>query len=125
MYINIDKRNGAVAEVTSYREPGCKYPKQRKVYIGKMDEQGAFVPNKFFIERSRKEELQAEVEKLQKELDGMDRGIRKQQKEMQTLSSVVCSVSGKKKAGLTHALGHIAETEGFVQALQGVVNVNS
>lgn len=125
MYINIDKRNGAVAEVTSYREPGCKYPKQRKVYIGKMDEQGAFVPNKFFIERSRKEELQAEVEKLQKELDGMDRGIRKQQKEMQALSSVVCSVSGKKKAGLTHALGHIAGTEGFVQALQGVFGGDS
>lgn len=120
MFINIDKRNGAVAEVTSYREPGCKYPKQRKMYIGKMDEQGKFVPNKFFIERSKKEELQAELEKLQKELDDKNQGIKKQEKEVQALSSVVCSVSGKKKAGLTHTLEHLAEKEGFVQSLQDV-----
>ena len=117
MYISIDKRNNTVMEITSYRVPGGKYPLQHKVYIGKMNDQGEFVPNKLFIERSKKEEFQAEVKKLQKELDGMKKGIKKQKKEVKALTSVVSSVSGKKKTGLTHALGHIATTEGFVSAL--------
>jgi len=75
MYISIDKRNGSVMEITGYRVPGEKHPKQDKVYIGKMNDQGEFVPNKLFIERSKKEELQAEVGKLQKELDDMKKGI--------------------------------------------------
>ncbi len=75
MYIHIDKRNGAVMEITSYRVPGGKYPKQHTVYIGKMDENGTFVPNRFFIERSRKEELQAEVEKLQAEVEKLQKEL--------------------------------------------------
>ena len=117
MYISIDKRNGSVMEITGYRVPGEKNPKQHKVYIGKMNEQGEFVPNKLFIERSKKEELQVEVGKLQEELDDMKKGIKKQKKEVKALSTVISSVSGKKKTGLTHVLGHIATTEGFVSAL--------
>ena len=117
MYISIDKRNGSVMEITGYRVPGEKHPKQDKVYIGKMNDQGEFVPNKLFIERSKKEELQVEVGKLQEELDDMKKGIKKQKKEVKALSTVISSVSGKKKTGLTHALGHIATTEGFVSAL--------
>lgn len=120
MYINIDKRNGAVSEVTSYREPGCSYPKQKRVYIGKMDDQDTFIPNALFIERSKKEELQAEVEKLQKELTGKNQGMKKQKNEVADLTSVVSSVSGKKKAGLTHALDHLAASEGFTEALESV-----
>jgi transposase len=120
MFINVDKRNGIVMEITGYRVPGCPSPKQRKVCIGKMDENGVFVPNKFYLERAKKEELQAELEKLQEELDGMKKGERKQKREVQALTEVVTSVSGKKKAGLTHALDHIAAAEGFVSALCAV-----
>ncbi len=117
MFISIDKRNGSVMEITGYRVPGEKHPRQHKVYIGKMNEQGEFVPNKLFIERSKKEEFQAEVKKLQEELDAMKKGDRKQQKQVAALTAVVSSVSGKKKTGLTHALDHIATAEGFVSAL--------
>ena len=81
MFKSIDKRNGAVMEITSYRVPGEKQPRQRKVYIGKMDEDGVFVPNKFYLERAKKEGLQAELEKLQEELDGMKKGERKQKRD--------------------------------------------
>jgi aryl-alcohol dehydrogenase-like predicted oxidoreductase len=57
-----------------------------------MNEDGVFVPNKFYLER-------------------------KQKKEVQALTEVVTSVSGKKKAGLTYALDHIAASEGFAAAL--------
>ena len=117
MYIRIDKRNNAVIEITSYRVPGGKYPLQHRVYIGKMNDQGEFIPNKLFIERSKKEEFQTEVKKLQKELDDMEKGQKKQKKEVKDLTTVISSVSGKKKTGLTYALGHIATTEGFVSAL--------
>ncbi len=117
MFISIDKRNGAVMEITGYRVPGEKQPRQRKVYIGKMDDNGVFVPNKLFIERSKKEELQAEVKKLQEELNDKKKGIKKQKKEVETLSTVVSSVSGRKMTGLSHALNHIANTEGFISAL--------
>jgi len=117
MYLSIDKRNGSVMEITSYRKPGGKYPLQDKVYIGKMDKDGVFVPNKFFFERSKKEELQAEVSRLQGELDDMEKGEKKQKKEVKALTKVVTYVSGKKKAGLTHALNHISTVEGFVAAL--------
>ena len=117
MYISIDKRNGSVMEITAHRVPGMKHPKQDKVYIGKMNEQGEFVPNKLFIERSKKQELQAEVEKLQEELDAMKKGEKRQKNLVEALTSVVSSVSGKKKTGLTHALDHIANLEGFDKAL--------
>ena len=117
MFRSIDKRNGAVMEITSYRVSGEKQPRQSKVYIGKLDKDGVFVPNKLFIERSRKEELQAEVGKLQQELDDMKKGEKKQRQEVEELTTIVSSVSGKKKAGLTHALDHIAAAEGFDQAL--------
>ena len=117
MYISIDKRNGSVMEITAYRIPGKKHPKQDKVYIGKMNEQGEFVPNKLFIERSKKEELQGEVKKLQKELDDMKTGVKKQKKEVKALATVISSVSGKKKTGLTHTLDYIASVEGFDSAL--------
>jgi len=117
MFKSIDKRNGAVMEITSYRVPGEKQPKQDKVYIGKLDKDGVFVPNKFFLERSKKEELQAEVEKLQKDLDDKSKGEKKQKMKAKALSTVVSSVSGKKKTGLTYALGHIATNEGFDTAL--------
>lgn len=114
MYLHTDKRSGLVMEITSYRVPGGKYPLQKKVYIGKVDEDGVFVPNKFFIERSKKEELQGEVTRLQQELDDLAKGEKKHKKEVKALTKVVTSVSGKKKAGLTHALHHIASAEGFV-----------
>ena len=117
MFRSIDKRNGAVMEITGYRVPGEKQPRQHKIYIGKMNEEGVFVPNKLFIERSKKEELQIEVEKLQKELDDKKKGIKTEKKEVKDLTTVVSSVSGKKKTGLTHVLSHIATTEGFVSAL--------
>ncbi|HKM07031.1 MAG TPA: transposase [Sphaerochaeta sp.] len=117
MYLHTDKRSGLVMEITSYRVPGGKYPLQDKVYIGRVDENGVFVPNKFFIERSKKEELQGEVSRLQEELDAMGKGEKKQSKEVKALTKVVTSVSGKKKAGLTYALHHIATVEGFVAAL--------
>jgi len=117
MFKSIDKRNGAVMEITSYRVPGEKQPRQSKVYIGKLDKDGVFVPNKLFIERSKKEEFQAEVERLQGELDDMAKGEKKHKKEMKTLTKVITSVSGKKKTGLTYALQHISTVEGFVSAL--------
>jgi transposase len=117
MFRSIDKRNGAVMEITAYRVSGEKQPRQSKVYIGKMNEQGVFVPNKLFIERSKKEELKAEVAKLQEELDALKKGEKKQKNEVEALTAVVSAVSGKKKTGLTHALGHIATAEGFVPAL--------
>ena len=117
MYLHTDKRSRLVMEITSYRVPGGKYPLQKKIYIGKVDEDGVFVPNKFFIERSKKEELQGEVARLQGELDDLAKGEKKHKKEVKALTKVVTSVSGKKKAGLTHALQHIATVEGFVAAL--------
>jgi len=74
MFIYTDKKNGTVLEITAYRVPGVKNPKQKKVCIGKMNEDGVFVPNKFYLERTKKEELQTELEKLQKELDEMKKG---------------------------------------------------
>ncbi|HKM06556.1 MAG TPA: hypothetical protein VJ869_06160 [Sphaerochaeta sp.] len=117
MYLHTDKRSTLVMEITSYRVPCGKYPLQDKVYIGRMDENGVFVPNKFFIERSKKEDLEAEVSRLQGELDDLAKGNKKQSKEVKALTEVVTSVSGKKKSGLTHALHHTATTEGFVAAL--------
>jgi len=120
MYTSIDKRNGAVMEISSYRVPGGKYPLQKKAYIGKLDKDGKFIPNKFYLERTKKEELQAELEKVQKELDEKSKGEERQEKQVKALTKVVSSVSGKKKTGLTYALDHIATVEGFVSALYAV-----
>ena len=117
MFINVDKRNGIVMEITGYRVPGCPNPKQRKVCIGKMDADGTFIPNKFFIERTKKEELEAKVAELEAKVSLTAREAKKKGKEMEALTTIVSSVSGKKKAGLTHALDHIATVEGFDMAL--------
>ncbi len=117
MFLYTDKRNGIVLEITAYRVPGQKNPKQQKVCIGKMDSEGVFQPNKYFIERTKKEELEAEMKNLQNKLAGSTKESKKKAKEVETLTAVVSSVSGKKKAGLTYALEHIAVGEGFTPAL--------
>jgi len=117
MFLYTDKRNGIVLEITAYRVPGQKNPKQKKVCIGKMDSEGVFQPNRYFIERTKKEELETEVKNLQSKLAGSTKETRKKAKEVETLNAVVSSVSGKKKAGLTYALGQIASQEGFIPAL--------
>lgn len=117
MYINIDKRNGSVIEITAYRVPGKKHPKQDRVCIGKMDKDGKFIPNKFYIERTKKEELESKVAELQAQLDSTSKEAKKKGKEPGALSTVVSSVSGKKKTGLMYALDHIATNEGFDTAL--------
>jgi len=117
MFINVDKRNGIVMEITGYRVPGCPSPKQRKVCIGKMDAGGTFIPNKFFIERTKKEELEAKVAELEAKVSLAAREAKKKSREAEALATIVSSVSGKKKAGLTYALHHVATVEGFVSAL--------
>ena len=77
MFINVDKRNGIVMEITGYRVPGQKNPKQKKVCIGKMDSEGVFQPNKYFIERTKKEELETEVKNLQSKLAGSTKETKK------------------------------------------------
>jgi len=79
-----------------------------------------FQPNRYFIERTKKEELETEVKNLQSKLAESTRETKKKAKEVETLNAVVSSVSGKKKAGLTYALGQIASQEGFIPALRSL-----
>jgi hypothetical protein len=68
MFISVDKRNGGVMEITAYRVSGEKYPKQIRVYIGKIGLDGEFKPNRLFIDRTKVEELDAEIKKIQESL---------------------------------------------------------
>ena len=120
MFIYTGKKTGSVLEITAYRVPGEKNPRQRKVCIGKRDKDGKFIPNKFYIERTKKEELESRVAELQAQLDSTSTEVKKKGKEVKALSGVVSSVSGKKKTGLTYALDHIATVEGFVSALYAI-----
>ncbi len=120
MFPYTDKKTGAVFEITAYRVSGEKNPKQHKVCIGKRDKDGKFIPNKFYIERTKKEELESKVAELQAQLDSTSKEAKKNDKEVKALSTVISSVSGKKKTGLTYALDHIATVEGFVSALYAV-----
>jgi len=120
MFIHVDKRNGTVMEITGYRVPGRPNPKQHKVCVGKMDANGVFMPNRFFIERTKVEELQMRIQELEEEVRGTRKENKSIQKEAKELTEVVTSVSGKRKAGLTYALDAISATEGFDTALKHV-----
>ena len=91
MFLYTDKRNGIVLEITAYRVPGQKNPKQKKVCIGKMDSEGVFQPNRYFIERTKKEELESEMKNLQSKLAGSTKETKKKAKEVETLNAVVSS----------------------------------
>ncbi|MGN1190160.1 MAG: AAA family ATPase, partial [Candidatus Ornithospirochaeta sp.] len=70
MFIYTDKK-GYVFEITSFRgkdENGKSIVKKNRVSIGKMDENGEFRPNAFYVERAKKENLEKELESVRKNL---------------------------------------------------------
>jgi len=109
MHLVIDSR-GYVSESISFRVPGEKNPKSKRVNIGKMVN-NKFVPNAYFRARSAENEL----EKVTEELNQMKQGVKQEEKETEKV--VAKSVSSKKKEGMTYAFEKIAEKEGITEAL--------
>lgn len=112
MHLVIDSR-GYVSESVSYRVEGEKYPKSKRVNIGKMVNE-EFVPNAYFRARRAEKEL---VE-VRAELKQMKQDASREKKEEKKTEKVVAkSVSSKKKEGMTYAFEKIAEKEGITEAL--------
>lgn len=112
MHLIVDSR-GYVSESISYRVKGEKYPKSKRVNIGKMVN-GEFKENAFCRARKAEKELEEIKEELRKMQAAADKGEKEEKKAEKAVEK---SVSSRMKEGMTYAFEKIAEKEGIKDAL--------
>ena len=121
MFIFVDKNN-CVFERTSYRVPGEKHPRARKVCIGKKNPDGSFTGNSYYIERCAKEKAEKKISELEekvKEFEGIVASEEKKDKAETKLA--VEAVSTRKKSGLTYAIESIMDKLSIFATLEEVL----
>ncbi len=119
MHTIIDKRSGCVFEGRTYRVPGRKYPKSERKCIGKMVD-GTFRPNSYFIERTKKEDLEKELAKARAALEEEEKVSEVEAAASEKAGRIVQGcVSSRRKEGATYAIGEIAKKSGIGASLEG------
>lgn len=114
MYLYTEK-SGCVMEITSYRVPGEKNPRSRRKCIGKRLEDGTFVPNAYYEERTKKELAEKKVSELE---SALRKYLGEEAKEVSHERKISEAVSTRKKNGSTYALEQIAGKTGMTEALK-------
>ena len=118
MYIYVDNKN-YVFECVSSREPGRSYHITRKNCIGRKDDNGNFIGNKYYRERCAKEKAEMKISELEEKVKKFEEEKKNQVKEeINTEKIANKAVSSRKKAGLSYALLSIAQYLGIFESLE-------
>jgi len=121
MFIFTDKNN-CVFERTSYRVPGEKNPKVRKVCIGKRNSDGSFTGNSYYIERCAKEKAEKRVSELEEMVKKYEVKLSGEEKKDKTETKLVVeAISSRKKSGFTYAIESIMDKMGITMTLEEVL----
>lgn len=118
MFIFVDKNN-CVFERTSYRVPGEKHPRARKVCIGKREADGTFVGNRYYNERCAREIAEEKISELENKVKEFQAKDNKKYIPAERTKEIAKEVvSSRKKAGLTYAIESIADKIGINASLK-------